>query len=189
MMHSTQYIPNCKSFDFFNIKFDHSSYSKFYSKYHFFNLLCIGLLIKVLQEWLKFNYICTNFLNKTSGQTYGKKVKRLTIWDGESMSKSVPNGWQLLARRILVCPITKRDYDNICSARDEEKHLARMSFKLFRLSDLRSTGDLTEAVRDALRGGKPHYYISCLCLARGNCRGLLALRFCSYIWRPSMCLL
>lgn len=55
----------------------------------------------------------------------------------------------------MVCPITKRDYDNICSARDEEKHLARMSFKLFRLSDLRSTGDLTEAVRDALRGTTP----------------------------------
>jgi len=32
----TQSIPNCKSFDFFNIKFDHSSYSKFYTKYHFF---------------------------------------------------------------------------------------------------------------------------------------------------------
>jgi len=68
----TQSIPNCKSFDFFNIKFDHSSYSKFCKKYHFF-LLCIGLLIKVLQEWLKFDNICINFLNKTSGQTWGKK--------------------------------------------------------------------------------------------------------------------
>jgi len=46
---TTQFIPNCKSFDFFNIKFDHSSYSKFCTKYHSF-LLCIGLLIKVLQE-------------------------------------------------------------------------------------------------------------------------------------------
>ena len=32
----TQSIPNYKSFDFFNIKFDHSSYSKFYTKYYFF---------------------------------------------------------------------------------------------------------------------------------------------------------
>jgi len=32
----TQFIPNCKSFDFFNIKFDHSSYLKFCIKYHFF---------------------------------------------------------------------------------------------------------------------------------------------------------
>jgi len=46
-----------------------------------FFLLCIGLLIKVLQERLKFDYICTNFLNKMSGQTWGKKVKRLIIWD------------------------------------------------------------------------------------------------------------
>jgi hypothetical protein len=34
------------------------------------------VLIKVLQEWLKFDYVCINLTNKTSGQI---------IWDGGSM--------------------------------------------------------------------------------------------------------
>jgi len=42
VLKSTQSVPNCKSFDFFNINFDHSSYSKFYTKYHFF---CCVLVI------------------------------------------------------------------------------------------------------------------------------------------------
>ena len=33
----------------------------------------LGLLIKVLQEWLKFDYVCIIFLTKTSGQTWGQK--------------------------------------------------------------------------------------------------------------------
>jgi hypothetical protein len=33
---STQSIPNYKTFDFFDTKFDHSSYSRIYVKYHFF---------------------------------------------------------------------------------------------------------------------------------------------------------
>ena len=33
---TTQSIPNCKTFDFFDTKFDHSSYSKICVKYHFF---------------------------------------------------------------------------------------------------------------------------------------------------------
>ena len=37
---STQSILNCKTFDFFDTKFDHSSYSKIYAKHHFF---CHGL--------------------------------------------------------------------------------------------------------------------------------------------------
>jgi len=49
----------------FDTKFDHL--------YNFFFLSWLGLLIKVLQEWLKFDFICTNFLNKTSGQTWNKK--------------------------------------------------------------------------------------------------------------------
>ena len=36
-------------------------------------MLWLALLTKVLQESLKFNYVCTNFLNKTSGQTWSKK--------------------------------------------------------------------------------------------------------------------
>ena len=41
---------------------------KLVQKYHFF-LLWFSLLIKVLQKCLKFDYFCTIFLNKTSGQT------------------------------------------------------------------------------------------------------------------------
>ena len=37
----TRSISNCRSFDFFDQKFDHSSYSKICAKYHFF---CGGLL-------------------------------------------------------------------------------------------------------------------------------------------------
>ena len=35
------FVPNYRSFDFFDPKFDHSSYSKIYAKYHFF---CCSLL-------------------------------------------------------------------------------------------------------------------------------------------------
>ena len=35
-LQATQSILNCKTFDFFDTKFDHSSYSKIYVKYHFF---------------------------------------------------------------------------------------------------------------------------------------------------------
>ena len=37
---TTLSIPNYRSFDFFDIKFDHSSYSKIYVKYHFFVSAC-----------------------------------------------------------------------------------------------------------------------------------------------------
>ena len=37
----TPSVPNCRSFDFFNPKFDHSSYSKICVKHHF---SCCGLL-------------------------------------------------------------------------------------------------------------------------------------------------
>jgi hypothetical protein len=44
----TPSIPNYKTFDFFDIKFDHSSYSKnFFAKHHFF-LLWLALLMIVL---------------------------------------------------------------------------------------------------------------------------------------------
>jgi hypothetical protein len=35
-MQATQFISNYKTFDFFDIKFDHSSYSKICAKYQFF---------------------------------------------------------------------------------------------------------------------------------------------------------
>ena len=39
----TLFVLNYRSFDFFDLKFDHPSYSKNYVKYHFF--LCLALLI------------------------------------------------------------------------------------------------------------------------------------------------
>jgi hypothetical protein len=53
-------------FDFFDTKFDHPSYSNFFYKISLL-LSWLALLIEVLQEWLKFDYVCTNFLNKISG--------------------------------------------------------------------------------------------------------------------------
>ena len=65
---------------FFDFKFDHSSYSKIYTKYHFFFfLLWAFLLIQDLQEWFQFGNVCTIFLKKTSGQIWSKKT---TIWNG-----------------------------------------------------------------------------------------------------------
>jgi len=65
---ATQSIPNCKTFDFF--------WHQVWPLILFKNLCKIsllsswfGLLIKILQKWLKFDYIYTNFFNKTSGQT------------------------------------------------------------------------------------------------------------------------
>jgi hypothetical protein len=97
---STRSIPNYKSFNFLNIKFDHSSYSKFCTKYYFF-LLCIDLLIKVLQKWLKFNYICTNFLNKTDGQTewreskhgWGIEPAKPKLVNGQNSGNTIEDSW------------------------------------------------------------------------------------------------
>jgi hypothetical protein len=51
-------------------------------------LLWFALLTKVLQEWLKFDYIYTSFLNKTNGQTWVKKVKRIIIRNGGSITET-----------------------------------------------------------------------------------------------------
>ena len=37
---STPSVPNYRSFDFFDTKFDHSSYSKICAKHHFFIVAC-----------------------------------------------------------------------------------------------------------------------------------------------------
>ena len=79
----TPSVPNYRSFDFFDHKFDYWSSSKICAKYHFF-LLWIALSIQVLQEWVKFDYVFTNFLNKTSYQTWCQKSQTLIIWNGES---------------------------------------------------------------------------------------------------------
>ena len=42
-LESTPFVPNYRLFDFFNPKFDHSSYSKICAKHHFF---CCGLLYR-----------------------------------------------------------------------------------------------------------------------------------------------
>ena len=44
-------------------------------------MLWVELSIQDLQEWPKFGNICTNYLNKSSTQTWDKKVKRITIWN------------------------------------------------------------------------------------------------------------
>ena len=45
---NTPSVSNYRSFDFFDLKFDHSSYLKNYTKYHF--LLWLALSIHVLLE-------------------------------------------------------------------------------------------------------------------------------------------
>jgi len=65
---STLYVLNYRLFDFFNLKFNHSSYSKICAKYHFF---CRGLLYqyKFFKNNLKLTMFVQIVLNKMSGQT------------------------------------------------------------------------------------------------------------------------
>ena len=72
----TPSVPNCRSFDFFNSKFDYSSYLKICAKHHFF-LLWLALLIQVLEEWFKFDYICINFLIRRVVKLVSKKSNDL----------------------------------------------------------------------------------------------------------------
>ena len=46
-------------------------------------LLWLTLLIQVLKEWFKFDYVYINFLNKTGGQTWCQKSQ--TIYNLERM--------------------------------------------------------------------------------------------------------
>ncbi|KAF8711392.1 hypothetical protein HU200_029423 [Digitaria exilis] len=64
---TTSTVQNIDLLTFFNPKFDRLSYSKFVHNINF--LLWLALVIKGLQEWLKFDYVCTNVLHKTSGRT------------------------------------------------------------------------------------------------------------------------
>ena len=71
LYNTTPSIPNYRSFDFFNPKFDHSSYLKICAKHHFFVVACF--INTSFEEWFKFDYVCINFLNETSGQTWYQK--------------------------------------------------------------------------------------------------------------------
>ena len=56
-------------------------------------MLWVELSIQDIQEWPKFGNICTNYLNKSSTQTWDKKVKRITIWNRGSRyeQNTMPN--------------------------------------------------------------------------------------------------
>jgi hypothetical protein len=69
----TPSIPNYNSFDFFDPKFDHSSYSKIYAKYHIF--CCVFINKSSSKNDLNLTMFAQIFLNKTSGQTWGKKCQ------------------------------------------------------------------------------------------------------------------
>ena len=64
---TTPSVSNCRSFNFFNLKFYHLFYLKNCAKYHFF---CYGLLYqyKILKNNLNLIIFARIFLNKTSDQ-------------------------------------------------------------------------------------------------------------------------
>jgi hypothetical protein len=49
-------------------------------------LFWFDLLLEFIES-LKFDYVCTKFLNNTSSQTCDKKFTRRTIWNGSSSKK------------------------------------------------------------------------------------------------------
>ena len=75
---NTPSVPNCSSFDFFNPKFDHSSYSKIYTKHRFF---CCGLLYqyKFFKSDLNLTMFAQIFWIKRVVKLKVKKIKRTTI--------------------------------------------------------------------------------------------------------------
>jgi hypothetical protein len=52
-----------------------------------------ALLLKILKEWLKFNYVFTIFFNKTSGQTLCWKSQ--TIYSLEGVIGIRPSHWKV----------------------------------------------------------------------------------------------
>jgi len=53
-------------------------------------LLWLALLIQILEEWFKFDYVCINFLNKTSGQTW--YLKNQTTYNLERREYVIADG-------------------------------------------------------------------------------------------------
>ena len=82
----TPFVSNCRSFDLFNSKFDHSSYSKICAKYHFF--YC-GLLCQFSNNNLNLTMFAQIFWIRRVIKLSIKKVKRSIIWNGESTYKIV----------------------------------------------------------------------------------------------------
>jgi hypothetical protein len=78
----TKSVPNYSSFDFFSSSLTTRLIQKFVQNISSFVVACF--INKVLQECHKFDYVCTNILNKTSHQTWGKKTKQIIIWNGGS---------------------------------------------------------------------------------------------------------
>ena len=103
----TTSVPNYSSFDFFDPKFDHSSYSKKF----------VQMSSNLSQSWRtsinkashnKRSDILHKFLNKTSGQTLGQKcqtIYNLTSWmlvDYRELQDNLTS-WMLVVKRFIIC--------------------------------------------------------------------------------------
>ena len=80
----TPSFPNCKSFDFFYLKFDHSSYSNNLCKYSLILSHSWRTFINKPIHNKKKVIFCTKFWKRRVVKLNIKKVKRLIIWDGLS---------------------------------------------------------------------------------------------------------
>ena len=95
----TPSVPNYRSFDFFNPKFDNSSYSKIYAKYHFF---CCELLYqyKFFKSDLNLTMFAQIFWIRRMIKLDAKKVKWPIIWNGGS--KSFQKSWRVKSSQNLT---------------------------------------------------------------------------------------
>ena len=80
---NTPSVLNYRSFDFFNLKFEHSSYLKIYAKHHFF--YCELLYqYKFFESDLNLTMFAQNFWIRRAVKLDVKKIKRPIIWNGGS---------------------------------------------------------------------------------------------------------
>ena len=117
---STLYVLNYRLFDFFNLKFDHLSYSKICAKYHFF---CRGLLYqyKFFKNNLKLTMFVQIILNKMSGQIWSSKSQ--TIYNLK---------WMEYLWRIVISGFVKyfSKTDSVSSEKNAAKKLKPYVFLL-----------------------------------------------------------
>jgi hypothetical protein len=80
----TPFVSNYSSFDFLIL----SLITRLIQKVmHNIKIFVVAYFInKILQKWLKFDYVCTDYMNKMAVKLGVKKVKLPVIWNGRSIA-------------------------------------------------------------------------------------------------------
>jgi len=92
-------------------------------------LLWFALSIQVLREWLNFDYVCTNFLNKTSGQIWGQKSQTTYNWErSEYIAELVTMG---IVNLNHLCSFLLEDYTQHTTPGNPQCYATRKSCSVF----------------------------------------------------------